>query len=100
MSYPTGASNGRLQQRPQGAGSARVNAGPVRGEHEPAMPAKAAPLPARPRGRQGHPAPLATPLTGPQIGRRMLAGMAAAITLITAFSALTGAPGITVIFGS
>ena len=43
---------------------------------------------------------VATPLTGPQIGRRMLAGIAAAIALITAFSALTGAPGITVIFGS
>ncbi|MBX9816234.1 MAG: hypothetical protein K2X76_16160 [Sphingomonas sp.] len=40
------------------------------------------------------------PLTGHQIGVRMLAGIACALALITAFSALTGAPGIAVIFGS
>ena len=40
------------------------------------------------------------PLTAHQIGVRMLAGIACALALITAFSALTGAPGITVIFGN
>ena len=108
MSYPIGESTGRAQRRPQGAGSAQASTRVRWGANvEPAMPAKAASgrwLARRPEpslhAQHCRCARCRSPLTGHQIGVRMLAGIACALALITAFSALTGAPGITVIFGN